>query len=165
MLDAAKSLGAETRHALSEALGARRKPGRADPACAVMTLAEARSAVGQGVAVGAHSRSHPSLAGLQPGECRAEIGGSLDDLEAQGIPARLFAYPFGTPADTGGPGGQPRQVLADLAVQGRVAMAMTTEERAVSRRDDPLLLPRKVITPQSLAQIACKLERLAWLGR
>lgn len=49
-----------------------------------------------GVEIGAHSRTHRSLAGLGLQDLRNEIDGSAEDIEALDLPrARFFAYPFG----------------------------------------------------------------------
>lgn len=157
-LDACKGLPARARGNLMDALRMRAKPSAPEPVCETMTLEEARQCVAGGVEMGGHSRSHPSLARIPDAECRAEIDGGLRDLRNAGFTVKRFAYPFGEAADVGGGGGLPRRVLSDLGLE----LAVTTEERAVRRDDDPLRVPRKVITPQSLPQIALKLELLAW---
>jgi len=49
-----------------------------------------------GVAVGAHTRSHPLLTHETPATVHAEVAGSRRDLEARlGRPVRHFAYPAG----------------------------------------------------------------------
>lgn len=49
-----------------------------------------------GVAIGAHTRTHPSLPHIPPSEVRGETIGSLEDLEEFGLePLRVFAYPYG----------------------------------------------------------------------
>jgi len=46
--------------------------------------------------IGAHTRTHPILAGCDAGEARAEINGSVEDLgRLLGHSPRLFAYPNG----------------------------------------------------------------------
>jgi peptidoglycan/xylan/chitin deacetylase (PgdA/CDA1 family) len=51
-----------------------------------------------GIELGAHTRTHLSLAGADAERQRAEIEGSRDDLaEWTGITPRAFAYPFGVP--------------------------------------------------------------------
>lgn len=50
-----------------------------------------------GLEVGAHSRSHRSLAPLPAPEMVAEIGESKREIEQEiGCPVRAFAYPYGT---------------------------------------------------------------------
>src|SRR5262245_2372923 len=62
----------------------------------VLSWNELRRLAREGVAIGAHTRSHPLLTRVGPGEARTEILGSLDDLrrELGRVPA-LFAYPDG----------------------------------------------------------------------
>ena len=51
---------------------------------------------GQGIAFGAHTRSHPRLGRLSDEQAQAEISGSKTDLErALQQPVPLLAYPFG----------------------------------------------------------------------
>jgi glycosyltransferase involved in cell wall biosynthesis len=49
-----------------------------------------------GMQFGAHTRTHPALTSLSPGEVRQEIEGSRKDLEDRlQVPIELFAYPYG----------------------------------------------------------------------
>lgn len=109
----------------------------------------------RGFAIGGHTRTHPKLAGLSDEACRDEVRGHLDDLRALGLEVSSFAYPFGDAGTIG-------EVAPRLLAEAGVAVAVTTEERAVSRGDAPLRLPRKVVTGQPLGRIATRLERLAW---
>jgi len=46
--------------------------------------------------IGGHSKTHPSLTGLAPGQIREELAGSKEDLEsAFGVPVFYLAYPNG----------------------------------------------------------------------
>lgn len=47
------------------------------------------------VELGAHSRTHPKLSTLGPEDLTLEVAGAGADLAAQGVHARLFAYPHG----------------------------------------------------------------------
>jgi peptidoglycan/xylan/chitin deacetylase (PgdA/CDA1 family) len=50
----------------------------------------------RGLEIGAHSRTHCSLLGLQADELSTEISGSIADLEATALPRpRFFSYPYG----------------------------------------------------------------------
>jgi peptidoglycan/xylan/chitin deacetylase (PgdA/CDA1 family) len=133
--------------------------GLSPSACETMSLDEARECALAGIEIGGHTRSHPSLARIPAEECEREIRGGVEDLRREGFPVRAFAYPFGEGKDTGGPDGLPRRVVAGIP---DMELAFTTEESAVLPGDDPFLIPRKVITPQSLAQIALRLEILSW---
>jgi peptidoglycan/xylan/chitin deacetylase (PgdA/CDA1 family) len=85
-----------------------------------------------GVALGAHSRTHPDLRRLTDDALSAELAGSADDIAAHtGTRPALFAYPYGR-LDT--------RVVA--AVARAYSMACTTELRPLAAGDDPLRLPR-----------------------
>jgi len=62
----------------------------------VLGWAELRALAGQGVTLGAHTRTHPRLDRVSRAEARAEIEGSLADLVRE-VPGalRVFAYPDG----------------------------------------------------------------------
>lgn len=49
-----------------------------------------------GFAIGAHTRTHPTLPGMDAQAAGDEIGGSKTDLEGElGTPVEFFAYPYG----------------------------------------------------------------------
>ena len=63
-----------------------------------MTVDDLRALAAAGVAIGAHTRTHRGLAYAAPGEQRAEVRRSREDLEAWlGRAPTAFAYPFGVP--------------------------------------------------------------------
>ncbi|MEO7776772.1 MAG: polysaccharide deacetylase family protein [Fibrobacteria bacterium] len=155
-LNACKGLSRADRDRLLDRIG---PLDRGEAACETMTLEEAWECSRAGIEIGGHTRSHPSLARVSAEECECEIRDGVEDLRREGFPVRAFAYPFGEGLDTGGSEGLPRRVVAGIRDMGA---AFTTEERAVRPGDDPFLVPRKVITPQSLAQIALRLEILSW---
>ena len=50
----------------------------------------------EGIAIGAHTRTHPNLTEIPPEQAQAEIAGSKFDLEQElKIPIQVFSYPFG----------------------------------------------------------------------
>lgn len=62
----------------------------------LMGWEEIRELSGQGIEFGSHTRSHPRLTALEPGEAREEIFRSREELEDRlGAPVSSFAYPFG----------------------------------------------------------------------
>lgn len=66
----------------------------------LMTWDEARELNAMGIAIGAHTLTHPRLARLDPGAQRQEIAGSCEAIARElGAPVRYFAYPYGTSAD------------------------------------------------------------------
>jgi glycosyltransferase involved in cell wall biosynthesis/peptidoglycan/xylan/chitin deacetylase (PgdA/CDA1 family) len=76
-------------NAWDEAIGAPRQP--------LMSAAELRSLAARGIETGAHSRTHRPLTQLTQGELTQEIGGSIADLHAAGLPRpRMLAYPEGS---------------------------------------------------------------------
>lgn len=65
----------------------------------MMTPEEVRALRDTGMVIGAHTRTHPILAGLNAAEAEEEIAGSKQDLEQLlGEPVDIFAYPNGKPA-------------------------------------------------------------------
>jgi len=55
-----------------------------------------------GIEIGGHSQSHAVLSRLGDGEVAKEINGSLETISLQlGVPADLFAYPYGGPDEVG----------------------------------------------------------------
>ncbi len=88
---------------------------------------------GDGIAIGAHTRTHPVLPELDPGDLGTEIKGSREDLEALlGEPVRTFAYPYGK---------FDRAAVAAAGAAGYDA-ACTVESRPARLGDDPLEIPR-----------------------
>ncbi len=68
--------------------------GVSDPRC--MSVHQLGELIAAGMALGAHSRTHPDLTSLQVAELQSEIEGSKNDLEtALGLRIDWFAYPGG----------------------------------------------------------------------
>ncbi len=87
------------------------------PEAAVLGWDALRQLAGEGVALGAHSRTHPLMNRISAEEARAEARDSLQDLQAQiGSAPPIFAYPSGGIND---------QVVEGLAQEG-FALAFTT---------------------------------------
>jgi len=62
----------------------------------VLSWPELRRLAGAGVALGAHSRTHPLLSRISPEQVAAEIAGSVDDLRREtGRAPAAFAFPGG----------------------------------------------------------------------
>jgi len=63
----------------------------------VIDLDHARALSGGPIRFGAHTRTHPDLAGVEQSALQEEIRGSKGDLEqALGSPVTTFAYPYGS---------------------------------------------------------------------
>ena len=88
---------------------------------------------GDGIAIGAHTRTHPVLPELDASGLSTEIEGSRRDLEALlGEPVKAFAYPYGK---------FDRAAVAAADAAGFDA-ACTVESRPARLGDDPLEIPR-----------------------
>lgn len=90
-----------------------------------------------GMLIGAHTVSHPILAGLPTAEIAAEIGESqrvLQDLT--GAPVSLFAYPNGKPGDDFD------DTTVEVVRQLGFEAAFTTVAGAAGCGADPMQLPR-----------------------
>jgi peptidoglycan/xylan/chitin deacetylase (PgdA/CDA1 family) len=84
-----------------------------------------------GFAIGAHTRTHPSLPELDATAVADEIGGSADRIERElGMRPTAFSYPYGAVSDA----------AAHAASEFR--WAVTTELRVVGAVEDPHALPR-----------------------
>jgi peptidoglycan/xylan/chitin deacetylase (PgdA/CDA1 family) len=61
-----------------------------------MGLDELRTLQRAGMTIAAHTRTHPDLTEVSDSQLRAEVLGSRQDLQKMlGVPADLFAYPYG----------------------------------------------------------------------
>jgi len=118
----------------------------------LLTEAEVEELEGDGIEIGAHTRTHPSLTATKADDLDAEVGGSRKDLEALlGAPVPTFAYPFGQ--------FDPPSVAA--ANRAGFTAACTVESRLARLGDDPLEIPRLEIKGEdSLPTFLRKL----WLG-
>jgi glycosyltransferase involved in cell wall biosynthesis/peptidoglycan/xylan/chitin deacetylase (PgdA/CDA1 family) len=93
--------------------------GLAEPmAPVVLTWHELRALASDGVAIAAHTRTHPALTRLPLDRARAEIRASREDLTRElGMALPLFAYPFGDHDDR----------VEELVRDEGFALAVTTE--------------------------------------
>lgn len=110
-----------------------------------MTWDEVRTLPSAGMAVGSHSLSHRSLGALPPEQARDEAARSRQVLEQQGIPARAWAYPYGTHGDFT-PGTE--QLLREAGY----TIAFNSMHGPITAGADPISLPRiKVEAGEGLA--------------
>ena len=87
---------------------------------------------GQGVTLGAHSRSHPHLTRVPESALEDEIEGSARDLQKEvGVSPLAFAYPYGAVSPQ-----------AASLVKRTFAVGVTTELRMMRAGDQAHLLPR-----------------------
>lgn len=125
---------------------------------ALMTPEDVDALLRSGHQVGVHTQHHARLALLGPAAVDSEIRVACERLRARFGAVPHFAYPFGKPEDLPQDSASLRAVLSACGF----GLAVTTSDRAVSRRDDRFLVPRKVVSPQSLSQLRLKLEMLSW---
>jgi peptidoglycan/xylan/chitin deacetylase (PgdA/CDA1 family) len=112
----------------------------APPAVLVLDWGELRRLAAEGVTLGAHTRTHPNLAKLDPEAARAEIAGSWHDLISHvGEVAPVFAYP----------GGQYGRETVELVAEAGFKLAFTTRRGVndVRRREKLLELRRINVSP------------------
>lgn len=90
----------------------------------------------EGMEIGAHTVTHPSLAALPPAEQQMEIEQGKTGLEAMiGRPVSSFAYPYGRPSD----------FMAETVALVRAAgfsRACTNQSGLIKQANDPYQLPR-----------------------
>lgn len=118
----------------------------------LLDLEEVRQMRSGGIAVGAHTRTHPSLTGLPPERAEEEIAGSRADLEAAiGGPVPTFAYPYG----------ELDAQAADAVRRASFRGACTTDPRHARFGDDPLRVPRIEVRG---TDTMLRFLRKVWLG-
>ncbi len=94
---------------------------------------ELRKLASEGVEIGAHSRTHPSLPHLAPEILVGEISGSADDLVKMGqARPRMFAYPYGEHAEA----------VTRIVEESGYEAAFTVEPGYVRPRKDAFVVPR-----------------------
>lgn len=116
----------------------------------LMSWKTARAISAEGFQCGAHTATHPRLAGLDPARCRAELVDARKRLEDElGRPAVHLAYPFGS-YDSG---------VQGIAGDAGYLTACSTRS-GLSRPDDDLLALHRVTIygHDSLFDFACRLR-------
>jgi peptidoglycan/xylan/chitin deacetylase (PgdA/CDA1 family) len=116
----------------------------------LMSWESARVLAAEGFQCGAHTVTHPRLAGLDPARCRAELADARRRLEDElGRPAVHLAYPFGS---------YDHAVQAVVAEAGYVT-ACSTRAGLSGPEDDLLALRRLTIYGHdSLFDFVCRLQ-------
>ncbi len=106
----------------------------------------------KGIAIGAHTMTHPSLATLTRAEQAREIGGSITWLEqTTGLRVRALAYPFGTPGDVSATTVRVASRLCDYA--------LSTDSGAAWRWSPRWRLPRATVRDWNAEEFAHHLDR------
>jgi peptidoglycan/xylan/chitin deacetylase (PgdA/CDA1 family) len=135
LLAAVKHLPPADRQARVDQICARVGPRLPDDL--MMSSAQVRQLAEAGMAIGAHTVSHPILCKLSQDEARAEIERGRADLERiVGHPIRAFAYPNGRPGDDYTL--RDRGIVEDLGFD----FAVSTRWGAATAGSDRYQLPR-----------------------
>jgi peptidoglycan/xylan/chitin deacetylase (PgdA/CDA1 family) len=116
----------------------------------LMSWETARVLAAEGFQCGAHTVTHPRLAGLDPARCRAELVDARRRLEDElGRPVVHLAYPFGS-YDPG---------VQGIAAEAGYVTACSTRAGLSGADDDLLALHRVTIYGHdSLFDFACRLR-------
>lgn len=122
---------------------------------AVMSWAELRELAQQGVEFGAHTRAHVALTHVDEERVRAEIRGSLDELEKEvGFRAPTLAYPYGLH----------NAMVRRVAAEEGCALAFTVEDGLNEPGStDPMALRRTNITLRTSTALFA-LRMLPWFA-
>lgn len=141
----------ERRDAMLGTLTARSRPREIEPTGRRMTALELRELSAQGIAIGAHTVTHPRLADLSPEAQYRELAGSRATLErVAGVQVTSVAYPFGS--YTG--------ATLGAAADAGFAAGFTCEPRAATASDAALALPRFDPQEAVLERFAARVNRL-----
>jgi peptidoglycan/xylan/chitin deacetylase (PgdA/CDA1 family) len=112
-----------------------------------LTWEDARALRAAGLEIGAHTVSHPVLAGLDPKRQEEEIAGARRALErGLGAPVDIMAYPFGRHWDVDDGA---RAAVAAAGFRGSI----TTHAGTVGPGSDPLRLARWMIDDRTPAHL------------
>lgn len=126
------------------------------PAARVMAWSTLASLPAAGVAVCAHTRTHPHLDRMPVEDATAEIVGSLDDVRSHlGFCPPVFAYPSGR-HDPG---------VVRAAEEAGVSVAFTTERGPHRFAVDHPMLVRRINVSRRTGSNATRLQMLPWADR
>jgi peptidoglycan/xylan/chitin deacetylase (PgdA/CDA1 family) len=119
----------------------------------VLSWPELRLLARQGVDLAPHSRTHPLLDRLEPDAARAEIAGSLADLEREvGSAPPVFAYPGGAHA----PG------VVALVAEAGFEIAFTTQRGINDLRGVDWLRLRRINVGRRSSVPLIRAQLLSW---
>lgn len=124
------------------------------PVQPMMTEGQLRELQHHGMAIGAHTVSHPILQSVDGREAEREIAESKATLEAlSGQPVQFFAYPNGRPGRDYG------RVHVDMVRRCGFKAAVSTAWGAADARSDPYQLPRMLPWDRSAFRFGLRLMR------
>lgn len=96
-------------------------------------------AVCEGITIGSHTHSHPSLSCLEPGEQQREIASARLALEAiVGSPVTAFAYPFGGAEDVS-------ECTTSIVRDEGLAIGCSSQPGSVRKGVSPRRVPRVIV--------------------
>jgi peptidoglycan/xylan/chitin deacetylase (PgdA/CDA1 family) len=124
----------------------------------LMSISQLTALMSRGHIIGAHTHTHPRLSNLTAAQVESEITQGVERLSEHFGEVQHFAYPFGKMADI------PTDKTALFSVLHRCGfkMSVTTEDNVLAQSDHKFLVPRKVMSAQSVSQIGLKMELMAW---
>ena len=158
IIRAAMHLGSARREAVAAATAARCEASL--PADLMLRSSQVRALHAAGMQIGAHTVSHPILAGLDAATAREQMAASRRELEALlGERVGLFAYPSGKP----GRDYSPESVA--LARQVGFDAAVSTAWGAAHRSTDPMQIPRFTPWDRSAWRFGARMARNLWSSR
>jgi peptidoglycan/xylan/chitin deacetylase (PgdA/CDA1 family) len=127
-----------------------------------MSWSQVRELQAAGMTIGAHSRTHRNLAGLEPAAVREELRTSRATLEERlGVPIRSMAFPYGKPrvhftSD---------ETVPEVRGAGYELAAAATA-RGIRPGDQPLEVPRFFVARDDVATLREKVlgrwDALGW---
>ncbi|MGQ0834939.1 MAG: polysaccharide deacetylase family protein [Gammaproteobacteria bacterium] len=124
------------------------------PQDVMMNEEQIRALAGRGIAVGAHTVSHPILARLDEETARREILESRSVLQSiTGAPVTAFAYPNGRPLR------DYDRLHVEIVRRAGFAAAVSTAWGAAGRGADRFQLPRMMAWDRSARRFAARLLR------
>jgi len=103
------------------------------------------------ITLGAHTVSHPVLAALDEEQLAAEVTGSRDRLAGWPSFRKVFAYPYG---DAPAIGARVEQAVRQAGFEA----AFTTDETALSGREDRLSLGRVCVDEMALSEFVWTID-------
>ena len=151
-------LGPGRREAIVQDIAAR--CGAPLPTDLMMDSEQVRALHSAGMQIGAHTLSHPILAGLDAAAAAKEMAGSRDCLESMlGERVGLFAYPSGKPGRDYT--AQNVEIARDLGFDA----AVSTAWGAANPSTDPLQIPRFTPWDRSRLRFGARLAKNLWSSR
>ena len=118
-----------------------------------LSWSQVREIQAEGMAIGAHTVTHPNLVALEPAAAKREIEVSKLELEDRlGVAVEVFAYPFG----------KPKHHFTDTTIRlvqdSGFSNAVAVHHRAVSSEDRRYCIPRFAVANDGISLLARKVR-------